>query len=346
MNRRFGRFGRFHRWVVAVVFGLTLSSAEAWTQQGRASAAGGEIFPPSSHPDGYKLGLLATACWMGGVWSDAEGVPPDRWAARDEQRCRDLVSSVYGRFDQARYEQLRENEERAIGDLLAKIRATEPAASRERTVALFRDVAAAAHEGMLARRAADRVKIDYDADAVEAKLTSDQRTAAKVLSEHSALERLLVVPEPSTVDRRVLGLLLAMDRMEMARGLPKQLKFYAVGHVLTNVFAVAPPPSDALKPTVSPRPGTWLAYLSGVAARAGYPPVENAALTHKMIETLAWTGVGRGFADRLRQQASALPVAAVPELTRVATSVAKRLETERATAEAMSNVRPTKAGGI
>jgi hypothetical protein len=339
MNRR------FNRWVVAVVFGLSLSSAEAWTQRARASATGGEIFPPGSRPDGYKLGLLATACWMGGVWSDAEGVPPDRWAARDEQRCRDLVSSVYGRFDQARYKQIRENEERAVGDLLAKIGATEPVASRERTVALFRDVAAAAHEGMLARRAADRVKIDYDADAVEAKLTGDQATAAKLLSEHRALERLFVAPESSAADRRVLGLLLAMDRMEMARGLPKQLKFYAVGHVLTDVFGVSPPPSDALNPTVSPRPGTWLAYLASVAAQAGYPALENPAITHKVRETLAWTGVGHGFADRLRQQASALPVAAVPELSRVATSVAKRLESERATAEAMSKVQATKENG-
>jgi len=294
---------------------------------------------------GYKLGLLATACWMGGVWSDAEGVPPDRWASRDEQRCRDLVTTVYGRFDQARYQQIRENEERTVGDLLAKIRATEPAASRERTVALFRDVAAAAHEGMLARRAADRVKIDYDADAVEAKLTDDQRTAAKTLSEHRALERLLVAPDPTATDRRVLALLLAMDRMEMARGLPKQLKFYAVGHVLTAVFSVAPPPSDALKPTVSPRPGTWLAYLTDVAGRAGYPAPENPSLTHKMRETLAWTGVGHGFADRLRQQAGALPVAAVPELSRVATSVAARLESERATAEAVTKVHASKETG-
>jgi hypothetical protein len=339
MNRR------FNRWVVAVVFGLSFSSAETWWQRGRASAAGGEIFPLGTRPDGYKLGLLATACWMGGVWSDAEGALPDRWAARDEQRCRDLVISVYGRFDQARFEQIRENEDRAVGDLLAKIRATEPAASRDRTVALFRDVAAAAHEGMLARRAADRVKIDYDADAVEAKLTGDQRTAAKALAEHGALERLLVAPEASAADRRVLGLLFAMDRMEIARGLPKQLKLYAVGHVFTDVFDAAPPPANALKPTVSPRPGTWLTYLAAVAERAGYPTLESPALTPKMRETLAWTGVGHGFADRLRERASALPVSAVPELSRVATSVATRLETERATAQASSNTHATREGG-
>ncbi|HVV48370.1 MAG TPA: hypothetical protein VHO06_01805 [Polyangia bacterium] len=278
--------------------------------------------------------MLATACWMGGVWSDAERAPPAVWRARDDQRCRDLVVTVYGQFDQARYEQIREDEDRAVADLLAKIRATEPAATRERTVALFRDVAAAMHEGMFARRAADRVKIDYDADAVEAKLNDDQRTAAKTLGTHTALEHLLVVTDGSATDRRVLGLLLAMDRVEMARGLPKQLKFYAMGHVLTTVFDVAPPPSDALKPTANPRPGAWLVYLTGVAARVGYPVAEGPSLTHKMRETLAWTGVGRAFADHFRQQAVRLPNAAVPELSRVASAVVARLESERATAEA------------
>ena len=169
----------------------------------------------------------------------------------------------------------------------------------------------------------------------EAKLTADERTAAKALSEHSALERLLVTTDATASDRRTLGLLVAMDRVEMARGLPKQLKFYALGHVLTTVFNVAPPPADTLKPIATPRPGAWLAYLSGVAARAGYPVSDSPALTHKMRETLAWSGVGHGFADHLRREAAALPNAAVPELSRIATEVAARLETEHATAEKM-----------
>jgi hypothetical protein len=299
-------------------------------------AAGVAIFPTGIRPTGYKLGLLATACSMGGVWSDAEGIPPADWRTRDDQRCKDLVVSVYGRFDSARYEQLRAGDAQAVGDLLAKIRATEPAPPRDRTVALFRDVTGAMHEGMLARRASDRVKVDYDADAVEAKLTDDERTAAKALSQHAALERLLVTTDATAMDRRVLGLLAAMDRMEMARGLPKQLKFYALGYVLTTVFDVPPPPPAALKPTAAPRPGTWLAYLSGVAARAGHPVSDSPALTNKMRETLAWTGVGQGFADRLRHELTALPASAVPELSRIATEVATRLETERATAETMS----------
>ena len=144
---------RHHRWGLALIIGLLFSAWQTWTQRNVAEAAGVAIFPPGAQPVGYKLGLLAAACSMGGVWSDAEGVPPPDWRTRDDQRCRDLVSSVYGRFDTARYEQLRAGDAQAVSDLLAKIRATEPPATRDRTVALFRDVAAAMHEGMLARRA-------------------------------------------------------------------------------------------------------------------------------------------------------------------------------------------------
>jgi hypothetical protein len=335
---------RHHRWGTALVLGVCLSALQSWTQRNAAHGADVAIFPVGARPTGYKLGLLATACSMGGVWSDAEGVPASDWRKRDDQRCSDLVVSVYGRVDSARYEQLRAGDAEAVNDLLAKIRATEPAATRDRTVALFRDLAAAAHEGMLARRAADRVKVDDDAESVETKLTADERTASKALAQHGALEKLLVTTDVMASDRRALGLLLALDRMQTASGLPKQLKFYAVGHVLTTVFGAPPPPAVALKPTAAPHPGTWLTYLSAVATRAGYPGSESPALTHKMRETLAWTGVGQGFADHLRRQTTSLPTAAVPELSRIVTSVATRLETERTTAEAMSKLHAERGG--
>jgi hypothetical protein len=334
---------RHNRWGMGLVLGLCFSALQGWTQPNVAHGAGVAIFPVGVRPTGYKLGLLATACSMGGVWSDAEGVPAADWRKRDDQRCNDLVVSVYGRADSARYEQLRAGDAQAVNDLLDKIRATEPAATRDRTVALFRDVAAATHEGMLARRAADRVKVDYDSDSVEAKLTDDERTASKALAQHGALERLLVTTDATASDRRALGLLLAIDRMELASGLPKQLKLYAVGHVLTTVFDTPPPPAAALKPTAVPRPGTWLAYLTGVATRAGYPVLESPVLTHRMRETLAWTGVGQGFADHLRRQATTLPTSAVPELSRIVTLVATRLDTERVTAETMTKVQAQRA---
>ncbi len=330
---------RIHRWLAAALIGFACAAAHGLNTARAAGAPSDAIFPPGARPAGYKLGLMATACWMGGVWSDAEGAAPASWRERDDQRCRDLVVTVYGEMNPARYQQLRENEARAVEDLLAKISAGEPAASRSRTVSLFRDVAAAAHEGMLARRAADRVKVDYDAEAVEAKLTDDQRLAARALAEHHAIEKLLVVSDRTAADRRALGLLFALDRMEMARGLPKQLKFFALGHVLTTVFDVAPPPADVLEPNANPRPGAWLSYIGGVAARLEAPPPAGPGVTNKTRETMAWTAVGRGFAQRLRLEVGQLPGQAVPELSRAATAVATRLESQRATAEGLTQAR-------
>jgi hypothetical protein len=52
-------------------------------------------------------------------------------------------------------------------------------------------------------------------------------------------------------------------------------------------------------------------------------------------ETVAWTGVGRGFADRLDRNLNQLPAAAVPELSRIGGAISARLRTERSTAEQM-----------
>lgn len=326
MNRR------HHRWMMTLVIELSFVALQSQAHWNVAEAADVAIFPPGVPQTGYKLGLLAMACSLGGLWSDAEGVPPADWRKRDDQRCNDLVVSVYGQFDVHHYERLRAGDAEAVSDLLDKIRKTDPAATRERTAKLFRDAEAATHETMYARRASDRVKIDYDADEVEAKLSDDQRTAAKALAKHGALERLLVTTDPNAADRRTIGLLLALERMDMARGLPKQLKFYALGYVLATVFDVAPPPAS-LRPTSAPVRGAWLAYLSNVAARAGYPVPNDPALTFKSRETLAWTGVEQGFADRLDQYLKNLPAAAVPELSRVSSSVSARLATEHATAQ-------------
>ena len=317
--------------MLACVLGLTLAALDGWAQR-PAHGAPTVMFPAGSRPAGYKLGLLALACWMGGPWSDAEAVPQDRWPALDQQRCDDLVTTVYGRVDKDRLERIRAGEERAVHDLVAKIRSTAPREAADRTGKLFADVAAAAHEGMIARRAADRVKIDYDAEAPEAKLTDDQRRAAKELGAHAALDRLLITTDPAAGDRRAIGQLLATDRMEIARGLPKQLKFYAVGAPFNRLFDAAPPPAT-LRPTAPPTPGAWLAYLTEVAGHAGHAaPTPVAGERKSDIEHAAWAGVMGGFQDRLRKSAGALPADAVPELSRVLEATAARLESERATA--------------
>lgn len=341
--RQAAKSERMLHWGLTIVVGLGLSTVASWTRLGSANAASDEIFPAESRPSGYKLGLLATSCWMGGVWSDAEGLSENVWATHDHQRCHDLVVSVYGRFDQLRYEQIRATESRSVDDLLAKIQATEPTITRARTVALFSDIAAAAHEGMLARRAADRVKIDYDRGWVVTKLTRDEGTAAQLLQAHSALDRLLVNTDPGAADRRAIGTLFAMDRLEIASGLPIALKFYAVADVLTTMFNVATP-YIALSPTGTPLPGAWLAYLTSVAPRADFRISDVTWGQPRERKTLAWTAVGQGFADRLRMIADDLPAEAVPELSRIIGGVATRLETERRSAEVLLNEAPASRG--
>ena len=80
------------------------------------------------------------------------------------------------------------------------------------------------------------------------------------------------------------------------------------------------------------------AYFTDVALLAGHRVPEGRAITNKVWETLAWTGIGRGFADQLRREAASLPDAAIPELTHVTASVAARLDSERSTAESLSAV--------
>ena len=336
---------RTNRWLLALTFGASLGAAQNWSQRSAHSAAAAAIFPAGSRPAGYKLGLLALSCWLGGPWSDAEAAPKERWPALDEQRCNDLVATVYGKPDRARFEQIREAEAGAVGDLVAKIRATAPKDGAARTAKLFSDVAAAAHEGMLARRSADRVKIDYDAEAAEAKLTDNQKRAAKDLGAHVALDRLLVVTDPKGADRRAIGQLMAMDRMEIARGLPKQLKFYAVGAPFNRVFD-APPPPLTLKPTTLPTPGAWLAYLTDAASKAGHaPPAAIVGERKSDLEHAAWAGVMGGFEDRLRKSSTELPADAVPELSHVLDATAARLASERAAAAHVVQARAVAAPG-
>jgi hypothetical protein len=79
-SRQTFKSGRVVRWGLTLVVGLSLPTVESWTRLGSAKAASDEVFPAGSRPAGYKLGLLATSCWMGGVWSDAEGSPRDTLA--------------------------------------------------------------------------------------------------------------------------------------------------------------------------------------------------------------------------------------------------------------------------
>jgi hypothetical protein len=272
--------------------------------------------------------MLVSACWFGGVWSDAEGDSADARRVASEQRCHDVVTRIWGADDKGHYEQLRAFEVNAIEDTANKVEAVAKAdsvdsAHKDAIVKLLRAVADAKKEEMLARRAAERVKRDLDREPD--KLSSDEAAAVAPLKASSALEALYKLDAGDLgADAQALGLMSALDRMDIARGLPKHLKVYAVSGAFALVFGVKQPevPEDATKHI---KPGTWLAYLTDTAKAAGHP-VPDSAKTPKDREPLAYSGVLEGFSDKLK--ASADKVSDTTPLKPVVTRVWRRLGAE------------------
>ncbi len=259
--------------------------------------------PAPSRPEaGHNLAIMAAACWFGGVWGDAEGESPEFPKQASEARCHDVVRRVYGHDDQARYEQLRALEGEVVADIAAKVETLakedpDDAPRSQVLAALVQAVAAAQREGMFARRATDRVRRDLDHEVD--KLTDDEVAAVAPLRDTRMLQALLGFTGADFAhDAHALGILAALDRMEIARGLPRHMKIYAAGGANQILFGVQPPevPDDVKRPI---QRGLWLVYLTDVAKAAGHP-VPDAAKTPKQREPLAWTGVLEGYGDKLR----------------------------------------------
>jgi hypothetical protein len=189
---------------------------------------------------------------------------------------------------------------------------------------LLRAVADAARETIDARRAADVVKDDGLGQKSIPVRNADKIAAAAKVQRSAGLHGLLHLDAgPYTAESRSLGTMFALDRMEIARGLPKHLKIDAAAVAFADVFGVAAPPlsGDAAAPI---RTGTWLAYLSDVASAAGHPvPTDAHNLGNR--EPLAWSGVLEGFADKVRTDAARVPATPLNEVER---RVVARLDTE------------------
>jgi hypothetical protein len=189
---------------------------------------------------------------------------------------------------------------------------------------LLRGIADAARETLDARRAADVVKDDFDLQPDPSARAVEKVAAAAKLRRSEALEALFHLDAgPFTEEAHAAALLFALDRMEIARGLPKHLKAYAVQGALADTFGVTEPTvSDQ---AAAPIPtGTWLRYLTEAATAAGHPLPADAHDPQNR-EPLAWTGVLAGFADRLR--ANVARVGGGP-LAMVELAVAERLDQE------------------
>jgi len=285
--------------------------------------------PAGGDQEAHKLVIAAAGCWSGGTWGDALGEQDVVKEKGIEARCYDLVRRVWnGAQDKTHYEQLRALETNAVADVVAKVDETAKndhveASTRDSLLRLTSALADEEKEAMLARRAADRVKRDLDREPE--RLSADEVGAVTPLRAHAKLEALLELDAGGlSKEAHVLGLLRALDRVELARGLPKHLKLYAVADEFHILFGVAVPeiPQDATKTLV---PGTWLRFLTETAAAAGYPVGEKAS-TPRERDALAWAGMLHGFSDRLKADEDA--VCADTDLARVATVALHRLEAE------------------
>jgi hypothetical protein len=285
--------------------------------------------PPLRPEAGHNLAILASACWFGGIWGDAEGDTETTRAAASDARCHDVVRRVYGKDDDEHYRQLRALEPSVVGDIAAKVEtlAKEDAddAPRSQLLAqLVQAVAGAEREAMLARRAGSRVKRDLDRELD--KLSADDAAAVEPLRDTRMLEALLKLQVGDiTHDAHALGMLAALDRVEVARLLPRHLKLYAVGGANQLLFGV-PIPDLPADPTKSgKRRLFWLDYLESVAKAAGHP-VPDAVKLPKKQEPLAWGGMLAGYADKLRADIDGL--AKDTRLHNVASVVVQRLDAE------------------
>jgi hypothetical protein len=305
-------------------FGMTAASAVACSHTTH-DAATALNDAHNGNAKGDAIVVQAASCWLGGIWSDALGEQKLAWkdtrTAGIAQRCKDVLDDPG----------MRQISPRAV-DLIA--RKLDHQAER----VLLHTVASAARENMHARRAANRVKTDYaDDTTTQSERRNDKIFAAPQLRKSDALVALLEDAGPYAADARAIGLLLAVDRVEIARGLPKHLKIEVLDVPCREVFGVSAPQltHDDAAPIPS---GTWLSYLS-VAANAAGHGVPDVKLDPSHREPLAWNGLLDGFADKLHVLG---PHVSHPQLNQVLGAVADRLDdqykSERSVA--MSYVKP------
>jgi hypothetical protein len=296
-----------------------------------ASTPAHEPQVPVTHVDtgeAYGLLLSAAGCWFGGVWSQAEGeeLRADR-KAQTEAHCRDVLGAVYGPAgagDAVRMRQLRAVEESVVADVAEKLGMLAGADADKRDLrVLLLALAPAMRENLFARRAADKVHRDLDDERPIEKLGEDETAAVEPLSAHDAVDALVALQAGSfTPDAHALGVLAAMDRFEIARGVPRHLKIFAVRDMGKLLFGAAAPDVGA-DPTRPMQPGTWLTYLGDLAIAAGHQ-VPASAGNPRTRHDLAWAAVLRGIADKLDRDADRVS----PRLQPVVKAVSGQLKAE------------------
>jgi hypothetical protein len=287
----------------------------------------------------YGLVMQATSCWMGGLWSDALGEKDEDRSAGIRRRCdelsRALGAPVEGVSKQAVEEKTVDLLSQRVETLATK--GTEEKSHAKELSSLLRLVADATWETKRARIAADKVKNDAAREPSASEYGAFKAAAAPDLAQIEKLHALFHADVgPYATEARIIGLMTAIDRMEIARGLPMHLKIYVVEGAYREVFGVAAPPV-ADDPAAPIKAGAWLAYALQVAAAAGHP-VPGDAQKPENRETLAWNGILEGYADKLRALESELP--ASTQLGGVAHAIDVRLDKQYKTERALFEAKP------
>jgi hypothetical protein len=271
--------------------------------------------------------MIAASCWFGGLWADALGEEGEMRSKGVEGRCHELEQKVWGTEDKSHYEELRALGKDAAADVIAKVdeiakNDVVDGPRRDALVKLATAFVEAEREFVMAHRAGDRVKRDLDHEPE--KLSSDEVDAVISLRAHAKVEKLYKLDAGNlSHEANALAVLCALDRLEVARGLPKHLKFYAVADIFDLLFGVPLPdvPEDVSKKLV---PGTWLKFLAATAAEAGHP-VSDKVTAPRERDALAWAGMLLGFSDKLKVDVDGIEPAT--DLGKVVTVVEHRLET-------------------
>jgi hypothetical protein len=265
---------------------------------------------------------MATSCWLGGLWSDAIGEHPDAREPAIRRRCETVLDAI-GASPVGAYAPLRAVDPRTVQTIASRIHTVAlhdefDTPNADALVDFFYAVADASRENVRARHAADKVKQIFESFPNAEDRRKNKIAAAPELHHGFALHALLNRAGLYAAEARVIGTMMVLDRMEIAHGLPKHLKIETLAGPFSDLFGVAPPklPADPSSPI---RTGTWLAYLTSVAAAARHP-VPPDARDPQNREPLAWNGVLAGIADKLRSARSD------PGLDAVAKGMVDRLD--------------------
>ena len=288
-----------------VVAGCTPSAADAPAMEPASKREAVPALP--ARGAATELAVRATGCWLGGLWGDVDGKDGEERASDARTRCKQVIEVVYQGTDSTKLEQLRAIDTHALLPLRQRIRELALTDSLDRTrveavLELFDTAAMAARESMEARRAAHRLL--HDLRDEPDMLPVDELPAVESFARVSALDTLLhVVPASLRSERRVVGLLVALDRSGESRALPVGLKPYLCAPVYASVFGT-PAPDVPPAPEPPPAPGVWLQYLQLAAETAGHPAPPLVSRQRRAREAEA--GILAGFADQLQASSAQL----------------------------------------